>query len=261
MPYTLTTFGAVNLPSSIMSTSDMSTATISSTIRSSVGSSYDWRGSGRQWPTMQVFVVKGLYLGSSVADLKSQIDALRGLIGVRDTLNRRDISASVNQTRIARLINVNVTQTTEQNAAVVAEVEATFESATRGWRAATATTATASGASGTININPGGNIDVSDAIITVQGAVTTVTFTSVTLGVALSWSGGAGSGQSLVFDCGNQTVFRGTSAVYPTAAAGIYGANHTARGWLPLLPNTTNSISFTASISTPISISAFGLFA
>jgi hypothetical protein len=240
-----------------MSVEDMSSASIPSTIQTSMGAAFDWRGSGRQFPIQQQITVRGSYTGSNAADLLTKINALKGTIGTRNTLTRTNFANATTETRIARLLNVKINQDVEQNAANIAEVEAVFETPTSGWRASTATVASRTG-TGTISITMGGNIECQDAIITASGSITSLTIVSAALGVNLSWGGTASGTGNLTIDCGAKTVVRGTTNQYNS---GFVTVNHTARGWLPLAIGT-NTITVTPSSgASVVTITAFAVTA
>lgn len=263
MPYQISTFGAVTLPIA-MSIEDMSSASIPSTIQVSMGAAFDWRGSARQFPIQQQIIVRGSYvgIGTGVAgelDLLTKINSLKGAIGKRDTLTRTNFAnPGTTETRIARLLSVKINQDVEQSKALVAEVEAVFETPTGGWRASTATTAssTASG-SRTISITMGGNIECQDAIVTATGSITSLTIVSAPIGVNLSWSGTATGSGNLTIDCGAKTIVRGSANQYNS---GFITSSHTARGWLPLAIGT-NTITVSTTLTSTVTITAFAVTA
>ena len=254
MPYQISTFGAVTLPIA-MSIEDMSSASIPSTIQASMGASFDWRGSARQFPIQQQITVRGSYvgIGTGVAgelDLLTKINSLKGSIGKRDTLTRTNFAnPGTTETRIARLLSVKINQDVEQSKALVAEVEATFETPTGGWRASSATTASRTG-TGNISITMGGNIECQDAVITVSGGnITGLTVASSGIGVNWTWSGTATGGDPLTIDCGAKTIRRGTVNQYALTFS-TSAPIHTARGWLPLAIGA-NTITVTPTGGTP----------
>lgn len=261
MAYQISTFGSVSMPT-IMAVEDLSSASVPSTIQVSMGAAFDWRGSGRQFPVQQQITVRGTYLGTSFSDLITKINALKGTIGRRDTLTRINFADATTQTRIARLLSVKINQNVEQNASLTAEVEATFETPTSGWRASTATTASRTG-SGTLNITMDGNIECRDAIITVTGGgITGLTVSSSAIAVNWTWSGAA-TPDPLTIDCGAKTIKRGTTNQY-NLTFNVSAPVHTARGWLPLAVGA-NALTITPTGGTPASavttVTAFAITA
>lgn len=263
MSYQITLFGSVAMPA-VMSVEDMSSASVPSTIQVSMGAAFDWRGSGRQFPIQQQITIRGTYLGTSASDLITKINALKGAIGKRDTLTRANFANATTETRIARLLSVKINQDVEQNATLRAEVEATFETPTGGWRASAATTASRTGP-GNVTITMDGNIECQDAVITVSGGnITGLTVESSAIGVKWTWGGSATGGNPLTIDCGAKTIKRGTVNQYTTFTLSTSAPIHTARGWLPLAIGA-NTLTITPTGGTPASavttITAFALTA
>lgn len=259
MSYRLTHFGSVPLPDR-MPDDDLSTASVDSTLLDSLSGTVDYYGGTRRLPHKQQLGMHGIYLGeltylvdhagNKILDhagnrilvgtaknrLRAKVDNLRGMLGTRAALWRQREDDSVRQWRYARLLQVVMRGSVEQWAAVIAEIDAKFEMANGAWYAdaiITNTNTLVSGGLAPLNVTAGGNVTVSDAVLTIaaSGTITAITVTCPAISVAFSWSGTLSSGQSLVIDCGARTVRRGTTDLYSGVAL---GSNHTAAGWLPL---------------------------
>lgn len=245
---------------------DLSTGAVDSTLLASVGGVFDvWSGYQRT-PRIVKHTVGGIYeatdgtlylvdhSGNYLIDhssnriitatgtqyLRQQVDAIRAKHGVAGALYRRRWDdTTVTQWKTARLLAVQE-RSDLQHRITLAKVDCVFESAMANWRAAAATTASGTLVSGGqvgLLLTSSGNATIDDATITVTaaGAITSLQFVCVALGVDLRYTGSLASSNVLVIDCGTQTVTVDGVAAY---AGFALGSGHTARGWLPLAPGS-----------------------
>lgn len=241
---------------------DLSTGAAPSTLRASVGGTFDVYGSRQRLPDVVQFSVRGIYAagednlvlvdhaGNHIVDhsgnrilvatatqyLRLQVDELRSRIGVRGTIwRRRWENTAIRQWKTARLLSIKEQGNTELRS-VLAELDCTFETAHPAWRdeAASAPSATlVSGSWCALNAESVGNAPVTDPVITItaSGTITSAQIVCVAAGVDLRWAGTLSSGQALVIDCGAPSVARAGVNAYSQFSL---GSGHTARGWLPL---------------------------
>lgn len=262
MSYRIATFGAVALPDS-MTSDELATARTPESIIPVLGGAYEGWGTSQRLPRRQELTVNGVYHGTA-ATLRTQVDALRAKLGVRDQLWRSRDDDAVLQWRYARLLKATMRGSVERWAASVAEVEAMFETAQGAWRSAAAATdnrTLAAGVAISQNVATGGNVPVSDAIITLTAgagaAVTSFAVTCTTIGVSWTWTGTLAANKALVIDCGAMTVLNDGA----NGCAGFaLNAGHSARGWLPLAVGD-NYLTLTASAVAVFEISHYDQWA
>ena len=241
---------------------DLSSGVAASTLRQSIGGTFDVYGSRQRLPDVVKFTTRGIYVagdgntllvdhsGNRILDhsgnrilvatslqwLRLQVDTLRARAGVRGTIwRRRWQDTTVTQWKTARLLSVKEAGSTKLRTAL-AELECAFETAHAAWRSSAASTVSGNLVSGGyvgLNATSDGNAPVTDPEITVtaSGAITDVRIACAALGVDLRWTGTLASGHTLTIDCGAMSVFRSGSDAY---SGFTLSAGHTARGWLPL---------------------------
>lgn len=258
MAYRTTYFDGVLLPGYDASR-NMGSGSVDSSLIASIGGVYDYYGSQQRAPRKQQFDVRATYLGEVVYEvdesgnfmvdesgnfvvwgtsteyLRTQVDAILAKRGAVGNLTRvRLDNETVEQTKSCRLLQVQFPQK-QLGAKSLAEITCTFETAQVNWRDATASTTSTSltaGAPKYLYAGNDGNVPLDDAIITI--ARTSGTISAVSLigdGIDISWTGAIGASQSLVIDCGLQTVRIGTIDEYDGFCI---NAGHTARGWFPM---------------------------
>lgn len=259
MAYRYTEFAGVPLPVGNLEQSH-DTASIESDLIDSIGSAFSYHGSGAKPARKQALQLRGVYwgvttyltdeAGNTIVDeagnrivagnaramLRSQVDALRAQRGQSGPLWRVRISDNARQWLTARLLQVRH-ERKRADMALVAEITCLFESAMVAWRSESAATtsgnATAGAPLGLLASN-GGDVDVHDATLTVlctSGTVTSVRVQGPEAGIDWTWTGTLATGQTLIVDCGRQTMRRGNTDVY---SGWSRAAAHTAPGWLPL---------------------------
>jgi hypothetical protein len=265
--YAIVRFGTVQLPER-MPTDDLSTGHVESTLRASIGATYDLYGALPTQPRRQEIVAKGIYLGETgywvdAADqpedagsagagdylifgnkaqmIQAQLDAIKGKVGQRDQLWRERSNDRALHWKQARLLQVRHLQGQER-AGYISEIECTFESAQGGaWRAETAVkhsyALAATGYEYALVVPVDSEYTIDDAVITItrgSGSLVSVVIRCFELGIDLTWVGLATSSGALIIDCGAQTMRHSNgSDIYQYFA---FGNTHTARGWCPLPP-------------------------
>lgn len=263
MAYQIYNFAGVALP--LYNPTQDHNVSVASTLTPAIGGVADYYGSQRRLPKITQFSVRGIYAGDlyyliteagvyladesnnqliahdTTADLRLQLDALRGVIGTRSTLYRKRWDDSVIQWKQARLLQVRRTTATKERT-VIAEIECTFDAPDAFWRSSTQTSATdnlVSGGMVALNADNPGQETVDDAIVTItaSGTITSLAIACPAQGVAWTWSGSLSSGQVLLVDCGALTVRKNGIDAYSGFAL---GAGHTARTWLPLAASVNN---------------------
>lgn len=232
---------------------------IESTLRDSVGGTYDWRGSQRRAGRRQVITFQGVFqggteylvddVGDTIVDesgdgliagsgqevATSAVMALLEKMGERGPLWRKRLTDDTLQWKTARLLAMPWPRSFEEHG-IRAEPRFQFETKMQYWHAATASTATGS-ATATVPLllavhNGGAPID--DASIRIKatsGTITAVAITCSTLGIDLDWTGTLPDGDELVIDCGDDAPAAGVTDAYSGFSR---GANHTANGWMPI---------------------------
>jgi len=240
---------------------------VASTLRDSIGGAFDVYGTRRRLPNTLKFTVAGIYAaadgdvllvshdGKYIVDhagvfiltataqgyLRRQVDAIRAKMGVRGTIYRRRWDdTTIVQWKTARLLRIAERSDAEQRA-MYAKLDLEFETAHAAWRAAAAVTVSktlVSGGAVGANVTAGGNVPVTDAIITVVagGAITSLAIKALHAGIDLRYTGALAAGQTLAIDCGAQTVTVDGANAYAYFAL---GSGHTAQGWLPMAEGLT----------------------
>lgn len=238
-----------------------------STVRASIGGTFDVYGGRRRLPQLLKIQVSGIYVseddyvllvshdGKYIVDhqgdfiatatalgyLRRQVDAIRGKQGVRGTLYRRRWdNTSVVQWKTARLLAVRERGSTEQRARY-AQIDLEFETAMAAWRSLAASSASGtlvSGGAVGLNVTADGNAPISDAVITftASGAISALAVVGLHAGIDLRYAGSIGAGSVLQIDCGAQTVLLNGANAYSGFSL---GSGHTAQGWLPMAEGIT----------------------
>lgn len=259
--YQIYQFDGVGLPLYNPET-DLMSGVVASTLRQSIGGTFDIYGIRQRLPDTLNFAVNGTYAaadanillidhaGNRILDhannrilvatptqwLRLQVDALRSRIGVRGTIwRRRWQDTTVTQWKTARLLSINELGNTRLRT-YLAELDCQFETAHAAWRSSAASTVSGNLVSGGplgLNVTSDGNAPVTDPVITItaSGSITSIQIVCVAAGVDLTWTGTLSAGQSLVIDCGAPSVLKAGANAYSGLTL---GAGHTARGWLPL---------------------------
>lgn len=264
MPYRLLTFDGVPLPAKVPE-DDLGVGNVNSTLLDSLGGVFDFMGSTRRLPKRHGIHLRGKYLGEDnthwvtevgddvvddvgdfvilgadyVADLRDQVDALKGRIGRSGQLIRRREEDSLQQFKTARLLQVAHVRKLE-NLDRIAELDIDWEAAGVPWKRATSTTTVVALAAGAnaVAVTVAGVEDVSDAVMTVT-ATANITNLVMTLGGAQKWtfSGTIAAGTALVVDTGKKTVKNNGADAYSSFAL---NSTHTADDWLVLVSGTNN---------------------
>lgn len=238
---------------------DHSGAAVESALLPSVGGVFDAYGPRRKRGRMQQIKLSGEYwaeewtrvtnggsvrvtddgsvrvTGTPGAVLLGQIMALRSRLGVQGRLWRVRLDDNVRQWVTARLLQVDCPQVPEDRTVVV-RAACLFESAMDAWRAASETVTHASLTAGVVGVMVPcrSSADVEDAVIEVAAGGSGITSLAIqSPGIDLRFDGAIANGQTLVIDCGAQTVRVGDVDAYDQFSL---GPGHTAQGWCPLAP-------------------------
>ncbi len=243
---------------------DLGTGAADSTLLSSVGGSFDtWPGIQRV-PDSMKFTVGGIYAategslslvdesGNRIVDhagnrilvatasqyLRQQVDGIRAKRGATGRVwRRRWDDPSVTQWKTARLLAAQEKSDSEHRT-IMAQIDCVFESPMAAWRDAAADVVSANlvaGGQAGLLLGSDGNATIEDSVITVTagGAIASLQFSILHLGIDLRWAGALGAGSVLVIDCGTDSVTVNGAAAYSGFSL---GPGHSARTWLPLPP-------------------------
>lgn len=172
--------------------------------------------------------------GNDAQMLRAQLVALREKVRKRGTLWRTHLDdETVREWKTARFLRMGQPQQVRDRK-FMATVSLEFESAMTYWHAENATTYSGSVTAGSTHYflveNPSETVD--DAVMTVtrsSGTITAVSLACTDLGIAWSWAGLLGSGESLVVDAGSQGIAEGA-----TAAFSGFTLTGSAKGYMPI---------------------------
>lgn len=239
---------------------DLGTGAVGSSLLLSAGGAFDWAAGRRRLPLRRTIPFRGRYMasesalivdhaGNQIVDhagnrimagtaatmLRAQVDVLRAMLGMEASLYRQREDDAAVQWLTARLLQLQQVRTVD-DAGVVAEVAATFETLMAAWRAATATTTSGSvAAAGRVGlrIDNGGDVTVEDAVLTVTATATIalVQVVSAQAGIDWTWTGSLAAGAALVVNAGAKTVRANGVDAYSGFSL---GSRHSAEGWLSL---------------------------
>lgn len=235
MAYHLRTFSGVSLPRAD-STDGFGVAVPDTLVDVAGGAVLD------RWGDVPVPLGKHLinHRGKYSADVDTSINALMGLLGQQDVLVRRRESDDSNQQKIVRLRSVDWDRDVQQ--AEHAEVRLTFEA--RGyWRSSSQSTLSRT-ATGLMTPNIGGTAPVFDPVFTFASTATgakTIRVVIAARSVDWTWTGTVTSGNSVIIDCGAESILNnGVDAYAGLTLAGAHACNW----WAYLMPGI-NSVSVT----------------
>lgn len=178
--------------------------------------------------------------GKYSASVDTNLNALMGLIGRRGTLVRRRQLDSSDQQKTARLLVVDWDRGVEQS--IHAELRCTFEA--RGyWRSSSQSTTNRT-STGTMTATNGGTAPIFDPTFTFASSATgskTIRVQIVALGVDWTWAGTVTNGQSLVIDCGAESILNNGVDAYSGLTLNVA---HVSNWWAYLMPGS-NSVAVT----------------
>lgn len=251
-------FGGTNLPL-LNGQQDLGAAASRSGLQALPGAgAYDAFGSGPAPRAPRVITLRGTLVGTSSADLVTQLDALRALRGLRDKLYLVSDADAAERWTWARCLGVDTTRGVAQ--ARWLDVSLQFELPYPVWYGtarlyngiATANSVT------TFSIANGGNTAVLNPVLSITAgasAITALTVETKKAGVTqadLAYSGAIAAGQTLVIDAGAQSIKNNGADAY---AALSMTTDHVLNGWLRLDPGTTSLIiGITSSTNAPVSL-------
>jgi hypothetical protein len=238
MAYYIAAFGGVTLPL-INPITDMPTAPGLEGSYQTLGGGFDAFGSDTAPATFPyTFQYRVMASSQTAAIYITTINGIRALGRIRGTLTRKD-QAGTTHTCYARCLDITAADSVETFNAI--EITLTFEIWSHWTKNATTTTATIVSSPQTIVVANGGNLKVTDAIITVTaGAASTFSNVTVACGSA-TWTFGAsiGSNTSLVVDCGAWSVLNNGVDAYGSFT---FNAGHAIAGMLELAPGNNNVV-------------------
>lgn len=209
----------------------------SSLIKLPGGGSFDWRGSERLRLPEQEVILEGVWVAANVAGMETKLSALKKLVGVRDKLWRNNGSAQ--HWRVARLLEVE--SVLEPGAANTAEIRLRFMLNPGPWQGSTrSVTASLDASPKKLTCINSGDATVTDPIVTVKAAGSTITALTVDIyGAAqLNWTGSLTAGATLTIDCGLRSVVIGAADAY--AGFSLSTDWHKINDWLRLSPGATD---------------------
>lgn len=264
MPYRLLSFDGVALPAKVP-VDDLGVGSVGSTLLDSLGGVFDYMGSTRRLPKRHGIHLRGKYIGEDnthwvdevgddvvdevgdfvilgadyVADLRDQVDALKGRIGRAGQLVRRREEDSLDQFKTARLLQVEHKRELK-DLERIAELDIDWEAAGVPWKRTTSTTTVVALVAGVnaVAVTVAGVEDVRDAVITVT-ATANITNLIMILGATQKWtfSGTIAAGTALVVDTGKKTVKNNAVDAYSSFTL---ASTHTVDDWLVLVSGTNN---------------------
>lgn len=204
------------------------------TVRVLGGALFDAHGAGRAPLAWQPISLTCIAVADDEPALGSLLDGWRALIGTRSNLWAVAKADGSLRWRLARLTGLRSTLGIDNERH--GEVSFVFEPLT-GWRAQTATTTNSAldASPKTVTVANGGNLRVDDAVVTVTASGSPITALTVAIsGVSeITWTGTLAVGQSLVIDCGTQSVLNNGVAAYSALSR---TANHKVPELLRLEP-------------------------
>lgn len=179
-------------------------------------------------------------IGGTAEDmLLADIQTLAAKIRSRGRLTRERLSDGYREWKNARFLAMQWPRKWQDHA-IIAELRCVFEVLDAGWHSELATVASRtlpSGEAKPLTVQNGGNMTVTDAIITIY--ITSGTITQVDIdgtGIDLRWTGSITTGP-LIINCGASTITNAGSNAYVTT---FRQSGHTAKTWLPLAVGSTD---------------------
>ena len=238
MPYIIQRFGAtyaggVDLPTRAMEQPVGLGRVASGMIELPGGGSWDSTGTAVARLRSQIITIRGGWLAADAAAMTTKIDALRALVGTRSYLWSSSDGGTTNRWRYARVMDVRATAKPGFTRWTPYEID--FELAAGNWSGAAhaESTALATG-NDTITMTNGGNVRVSDVIITVTAVTSNITALSFYKANLFHWhyTGTIVAGTSLVVNCGTRRVINDGTGDF---ANFILQSDHADNDWLPIL--------------------------
>ncbi len=252
--YLLTTFGTVALPTN-NEVQEISPSPALEASVNTVSGGFDRFGTAvapQQWP--QPISTQGVIYDEDTSVTRAAFDRLKALVGSRALLWRESLDNGTQHYTHARLVAVPTTRQIDQWESQ--PVTMNFELWTS-WRGATvygapwfldsgiyldtgyfldvvATTTTLASSPGTATFTNGGNMVVTDPVITVTAGSAAITALSIRVGAAhLTYAGTVGAGTALVIDAGAWSVKKGGVNAWSQFA---FGTAHAFGGMFEFAP-------------------------
>jgi hypothetical protein len=198
------------------------------------GGSWDYLQSDVARPHYEDITISGGWQAASICAMEAKLDVLKALRGKRSYLWVADYGGTQIRSRLARCLDVRPKSAQVTSSYCLIDMD--FELAAGVWQGAahTETTALATGTDAITTTN-GGNVRVSDAIITVTAVTSSITLLSFySAGLFhFHYTGTITAGQSLIVNCGTRKV---TNNGVGDFAHFILQSDHADNDWLPIMP-------------------------
>jgi hypothetical protein len=287
MPYRLYSFNDVLVPAR-MPEDDLNTGAIESPYYDSVGGAFNYLGTtGLELPRRHSIQHRGMYIsasgahdywvlengdnliesalgdtlifGTSGAELRAQVDAMKSQIGREAILYRYRDDDGALQWKRATLLSVTHKRKVEDTD-TKAELQLNFESIQGAWRSESPNTLVSTLSSGVNNesVSNGSGIahPVTDATISIV-ALTNITSIRIQgTGIDWVWTGTVLTGNTWAMDCGIQSILNNGVGAYSTFVRNV---GHTSDTWLPLAQGT-NSLTITLAGTGTLTITNYNQF-
>lgn len=261
--YRLKKFGTTDLPEH-MPMSDMATApVVDAYVTITGGQVYDGYGSGTADIQLPYTIrYDGIYKGTSLANLRTQVDALRALRGQRLRLYRQALDDTSYHWCWARLDYIDINTTPTEHYAVIQPMSLTFVVQSMWYGAAHGGTwtldsgeyldtglyldeseeYTLTSSPGTCTINNAGNVNQPNAIITITAnGGSAIDSVNVAISGTVDWTygGSVAAGNALTINCGGYSVKNNGTADYDNFSL---GSAHALARWFQIAPGDNDVV-------------------
>jgi hypothetical protein len=237
-------FGSTLLPTAAAEFGDDATAT-SGAVSTIGGGAYNAYGAETVQPSLPfTLTYTGLISGASLDAVRTESDALRGLVGTKATLYKRAVAGDYNLIQCqARAVAFKPLQP-GQPIGNHQRIEIQFACLTR-WESSPLTGSTVSlpvgGLTTTIMLDhSGGTREQPDVLMTLTAGSAAITMFGIDLPAthcSWRWTGTLAAGKSLVIDCGAMSILN--DGVGSWAGMTMTG-NHATAYWLVVPPNVVS---------------------
>ncbi len=201
---------------------------------------YDSQGSEWARSQAQQVTARGKLVGTSAADLKTQLDAWLAKRGKRATLSRLADDGVTHHNVTARLLSVKATRSPGQ--LLYLPVELTFELVSFPWAGALHNgTVNLDATPKTITLANDGNARVTAVAFTITAKGSPITGLTIAIsGVSqIQWAGTLPVNKALLIDCGLLKVTNDGASAYSGFSLGV---GHVIDDWIRLEPGNNNVI-------------------
>lgn len=241
MPYKLSLFGSLTLPQYEGANDVGAGQALASLVTLPGGGVFDSLGDGQAARGRRQIVKKGELVATSAANFRTQANALRAVLGKRDKL-WREWDDGTDEWVYARLIGLDAERKTGN--ILDQEFTLTFDVLSPVWNCDTQQFEIAVlSASGNLSAPNDGNVDVKNAVLTINPASSVSGLVITMTGVELKYNAAIGSTELLVIDFGAKSVQLDGADAFTDFEL---GTNHAIEDWLVLAPGS-NTITLTFS--------------